>query len=63
MIWPSLVLTKRAASLASAAEAATNGRRDGRIRIGSFNLIGCLSWSIHPKKKCPPAWLFALGAL
>lgn len=42
----------------SAAEAATNCRRDVRIKIGPFNLISCLSWGSHPKKKCPVSSVF-----
>ncbi len=58
---PSLALTKRL-SFASAADTATNCRRDVRTCICPLNLIGCLSWGSHPKKKCPVAWLLAFGA-
>lgn len=59
----SLVLTKtkRAPSSASAAEVATNLRRDERTWIGPLEFIGCLLWGSYPRKKCPAAQIFALG--
>ncbi len=55
--FPSLASAKCAPSSASAAKAVTNRRRDVRMYISPFNFIGCLSWSKHPKRKCPAAWL------
>ncbi len=61
MISPLLTLTKRAMISASAVEGTINYRRDVRTWIGQLNFIGCLSWESHPRKKCPAAWLLALG--
>ncbi len=57
LIMPSLAFTKRVPSSASAAESATNQRKDVKMRIGPFKFIACLSWGSYPLKKCPVAWL------
>ncbi len=57
--FPYLVMTKRASSSASLAEAETNYRMDVRMCMGSFNVINCLSWGSLPRKKCPVVWLLA----
>ncbi len=62
MIVPSLVLIMRVPSSASAADVATNLKRDVRMCMSPFNSIGCLSWGSHPRKKVPLAQVLALGA-
>ncbi len=61
MVFPTLTLTEREKTLASTVEGATNRSRDVRMWIAPFNFMACLPWGSHPRKKCPAAWLFALG--
>lgn len=56
----SFALSKRVPSSVSAADAATNCRRDVKMGIVPFKLMGYLSWGSYTKKKYPLAWPFVL---
>ena len=59
----SLAFRNKAPNSASAAEDATNLRTEQSEWMGPFSLMGVLSFGRDPKKKCPPAQLWAFGAV
>ncbi len=61
-IIPSWQARKRAPSSTSAAKATTNLRILHREKNAPFNFIGCVLMGKDPMKKCPLAWLRALGS-
>jgi hypothetical protein len=58
-IMPSLQFRKRAPSLALVAEATPKQRMVHKVKNAPFSLIGLLSFSDQPMKKCPHALLHA----
>lgn len=63
MTRPSLALTKRAPSSASAADAATNFKMVLTTWMAPLRRIGMLSLGTQPRKKWPPIRLRDWGAL